>query len=110
MDLIKDDDFATELWEALANITWVKTAAPGMTDDDLVAILSGDTNFSASWRGAGGVVAALRNVSKQSDYESYMSWYMSGDNPGTISDRIMEMMTELNWEPIKDDYYRFANP
>ena len=108
-ELFKDDAFAVEVWESLANITWVKTPHPKMTDAELSAILAEENQFSHSWRGAGGVIAAIRNTVAGTN-ENYMHWYCSGDSPGRVTDRVLAMFKSLNWEPLNDEYYRKYNP
>ncbi|MEV4421565.1 hypothetical protein AB0L40_16505 [Patulibacter sp. NPDC049589] len=73
-----DPAFADELYCALCNVDWVH-------DDG--------TEWSGSWRYAGGVVAGLRDVG-----EDYLDFYCSPSGAeGTISDRVADAMRALGW-------------
>ena len=73
-------DLATELYRAMSNMRW-KHVTTG-------------TEWSCSWRYAGGVVAQLRSVG-----EGYMDFYCSGGE-GSVSDEVKDMMASLGWEPF----------
>lgn len=74
-----DREFAVELYAALCNADW--------RHDD-------GTEWSGSWRYAGGVVADLRGRG-----EDYIDYYCSGGE-GEITDRVSEAMAALGWHGV----------
>lgn len=74
-----DHDFAVELYGALCNADW--------RHDD-------GTEWSGSWRYAGGVVAELRDLG-----EDYLDFYCSGGE-GEITERVAEAMGALGWRGV----------
>ena len=104
------DDYAQNLYAAWCNMRWCPK--------ELWPILRQDPDkdlWSASWRGAGGIIAQFR---KQGDY---MDWYCSGMGglatydleegdaymakmkyapEGTITDEIATDLDRLGWFPV----------
>ena len=106
------DDYAQNLYAAWCNMQWCKR--------DTWPILA-EEYWSASWRGAGGIVADIRNKG-----EDYMNYYCSGMGglatydleegdkymtekkfvpEGTVTDEIAADLDRLGWFPVpyKDD-------
>jgi hypothetical protein len=90
MELIKDDDFAAKFYCSLENQDWIK----------------GDKVGSHSFRGAGGLVADLRNLAIEGCCEDYLDWYCSwahgyeDDCPyqmATIYPEVEEILNKLGW-------------
>ena len=99
--------YAQNLYAALCNMQWQKS--------DVIPILT-DELWSISWRGAGGLVAELRNCG-----EDYLDFYCSGisggmdiNDPlndghvgeGIVTDEIKYDLGLLGWHPVpwpKDD-------
>lgn len=77
LELVKDDEFAQELYAAMCNMQWVKNGI----------------HWGCTWRSSGGIVAELRNQG-----ENYMDFYCSG-NEGFVSERVRNVLGELGWEP-----------
>jgi hypothetical protein len=98
------DRYAQNLYAAMCNQSWQKL--------DVIDILT-DTEWSCTWRYAGGIVAELR---EQGDY---MDWYCSGigsglgngDEDGSkgyvgegmVTDEIEEDLKTLGWIPGPED-------
>lgn len=104
------DDYAQNLYAAFCNMQWCKRKMWNVLKEEY---------WSCSWRGAGGVVADLRNKG-----EDYMDWYCSGmggvaafteDDPdslesnfykkkyvpeGTVTEEIEQDLGELGWFPV----------
>jgi hypothetical protein len=76
-----DDAFARELYGALCNMRWRRTASEG----ELV---------SMSWRYAGGVVAHLACKG-----ECYLDYYCSGGE-GVVSESVRVALGTLGWGPV----------
>lgn len=102
-DMVKDDQFAREVYSALCNMQWLKV---DLSVDDfykermLKIIAEGNTYrveemFTVSWRTAGGIVADMRNKYHNAS-EDYMDWYCAG-NEGEVSERVSEAFEELGW-------------
>ena len=110
-----DRAYAQNLYAAWCNMQWCKR------DPENVWPILKEEYWHASWRGAGGIVADLRN-----DGEDYIDYYCSGmrgglslDNKeddeyfertkfvseGEITDEILEDLDKLGWFPVpyKDD-------
>ena len=105
------DDYAQNLYAAWCNMQWCPK--------ELWPILRQDPDkdlWSASWRGAGGIVADIRNCG-----ESYMDYYCSGMGgvatydveegaeymakmkfvpEGTVTDEIATDLDRLGWFPV----------
>ena len=94
------DDYAQNLYAAFCNMRWQRTETFPILRNDL---------WSASWRGAGGIVADIRG---QGDY---LNWYCSGmggldyrDDEGipgyvpesTVTEEILNDMKQLGWHPV----------
>lgn len=80
MKKIQQEYYAQNLYAAICNMRWQKI--------EVIPILK-DEFWSASWRGAGGIVAAIRDCG-----EGYMDWYCSGmggvvSYDGSEDERIM---------------------
>jgi hypothetical protein len=99
------DGYAQNLYAAMCNQTWQKL--------DVIDILT-DTEWSCTWRYAGGIIADLR---EQGDY---IDWYCSGigsqgngngDADGTkgyvsegcVTDEIEQDLKTLGWIPGPED-------
>lgn len=103
----KQDHYAQNLYAAMCNMRWQRL--------EVIPILK-DEYWSASWRGAGGIVAELRDCG-----ESYMDWYCSGMTgalsydatedeefmaahryvpEGTVTEEIEYDLRQLGWQPI----------
>jgi len=78
-ELIRDQKFATKLYETLCNHIFIK----------------GCHEFFPSWRYAAGVVAYLRNVFFNLD-EDYLDFYLSGKE-GFVHQEIEEILKKLDW-------------
>lgn len=76
---LSDDEIATEMWCALANMMWV--------NDDYEGV-----EVSYSFRSAGGLIAEIR------DKGDYMDWYCCGPY-GVVSDRIEQALAKDGWRP-----------
>jgi hypothetical protein len=112
--LMADEDFCAQLWCAFANITWYKKFDPLLSEADQVIyrLTDDDANrqWHASFRAMGGVIADLRNEFHGAD-EDYMSWYCSNSDPyGYVSETVETALNAIGWYPVKDQYYRDANP
>ena len=116
MAKIRADDgyYAQNLYAAWCNMQWCPRAlwpALRQGDEDL---------WSASWRGAGGIVANLRNKGEDymdyycsgmggfaTSYEEDKEWKKLGHVPeGHITDEIAEDLNKLGWFPVpyNDDF------
>lgn len=98
------DRYAQNLYAAMCNQSWQKL--------DVIDILT-DTEWSCTWRYAGGIVAELREEG------DYMDWYCSGigsglgngDEDGSkgyvgegmVTDEIEEDLKTLGWIPGPED-------
>ena len=103
----KQDYYAQNLYAAMCNMRWQRL--------EVIPILK-DEYWSASWRGAGGIVADLRNCG-----ETYMDWYCSGITgglsydttederwmaekryvpEGTVTEEIEYDLRQLGWQPV----------
>lgn len=89
------ESYSQNLYAAICNMRWQK--------QDVFPILS-DEYWSVSWRGAGGLIAELR------DGDGYMDWYCSGIQDevnivpgyvkeGVVTDEIREDLHKLGWSP-----------
>jgi hypothetical protein len=105
------DDYAQNLYAAWCNMRWCpKDLWPAIRQDPSKDL------WSASWRGAGGIVARFRN-----NGEDYMDYYCSGMGglasydlkegdeymaqmkfvpEGTITDEIATDLDRLGWFPV----------
>ena len=115
MAKIRADDkrYAQNLYAAWCNMQWCKR--------ELWPVLK-EEYWTASWRGAGGIVAHLRNKG-----EDYMDYYCSGmrgglsfdgkeddeyfertgyQSEGVVSEEILNDLDKLGWFPIpyNDDF------
>lgn len=108
------DDYAQNLYAAWCNMQWCpKELWPTLRQDPDKDL------WSASWRGAGGIVADIRNCG-----EDYMDYYCSGMGgvatynleegdaymakmkyvpEGTITDEIATDLDRLGWFPVPYD-------
>lgn len=108
------DSYAQNLYAAMSNMQWQKKEMWPILTDDL---------WSASWRGAGGIVADLRCKG------DYMDWYCSGMGgiaalpedlgnedqleatmearkyvpEGHVTEEIQEDLARLGWHPVPYD-------
>lgn len=103
--LMADDEFCKELWSAFANVTWYKKYVREWSDEDQVMdILKEDYQHRAdgySFRGAGGLIARIRNAHHGKD-EDYMDYYCCGPY-STVTERVREAFLKLGWVPNEDD-------
>jgi hypothetical protein len=94
------DSYAQNLYAAMCNMRWQPYEVWSVLKDE---------HWTCSWRGAGGIVADLRNCG-----EGYMDWYCSGivgdDLPedhiahkyvpeGEVTDEILADLARLGWRP-----------
>lgn len=104
-----EDYYAQNLYAALCNMQWQPT--------EMWAVLS-DEMWSCSWRGAGRIVADIRNqITMNPDgytgTESYIQWYCSGMDQasdvtepsgyvpeGNVTDEIARDFLQLGWHPV----------
>lgn len=107
-----DDDYAQNLYASMCNMQWQPS--------EMMPILK-DEVWSVSWRGAGHIVADIRNkLNSQADghsvTEDYLSWYCSGMShnsnewgeedqtkyvpEGTVTEEIRNDLAKLGWHPI----------
>jgi hypothetical protein len=97
---VRSECYAQNLYAALCNIGWRK--------QDMLSMLEG-FEWGTSWRGAGHLVADLRN-SAWDTKENYMDWYCSGirsDDPdknitgfvreGEVTLEIQKDLADLGW-------------
>lgn len=100
---IGDPGFCVELYQSLINSQVIVDPRILFQDSPVELeevmfnfIESGKSLFdvSRSFRGAGGVVADLRNFHLGTS-ESYVDWYMCADTP-SLSPRIQQIYDELN--------------
>jgi hypothetical protein len=93
------ENYAQNLYAAMCNNDFQKI--------ELWAILT-DESWGRSWRGAGGVVADLR------DEGDYLNWYCSGIMnegtyieayvpEGTVTEEIEEDLRKLGWQVLDND-------
>ena len=100
MAKLQNATYAQNLYSSMCNMRWQPHEAWSVLKDDYC---------STTWRGAGGIVADLRNCN-----EDYMDWYCSGsdglgngDSDGTrgyvsegeVTDEIREDFARLGWQP-----------
>jgi len=101
MAKLQNDTYAQNVYSSMCNMRW--------QPQEVWPVLK-DEYWSCSWRGAGGIVANLRNSN-----EDYMSWYCSGiggglgngDADGTrgyvaegeVTDEILADFSRLGWKP-----------
>lgn len=93
----EDISYAQALYAALCNTEWQKnTIWPRLSN----------IKWSTSWRGAGRIVAALR------DSGSYLDWYCSGlmgtedaVEEGCVTDEIRSDLHLLGWFQIEDNTF-----
>lgn len=94
--------YAQNLYAALCNIIWFKT-------NDFWPALTGNNEWSCSWRWAGGFVAELENQGGD-----YMDWYCSGirgdkddDNEyaneqyvgeGYVTNEVSDDLAKIGWK------------
>ena len=74
-ELVADRRFAEDLYRALCNISWFRAAR----------------EWSCTWRGAGGIVADLRDLG-----EEYIDFYCSG-REGTVTEEVARELKQLGW-------------
>ena len=106
-----EDYYAQNLYAALCNMQWQPV--------EMWAVLS-DEMWSCSWRGAGGIIANIRNqITMNPDGytgdESYITWYCSGlaDTDtgvesessgyvpeGKVTAEIARDLLQLGWRPV----------
>ena len=110
----EDRRYAQNLYAAWCNMRWCPR--------DIIPALRQDENkdlWSASWRGAGGIVAKLRDKG-----EDYMDYYCSGmrgglsldskdddeyfertgfQSEGVVSDEIAKDLASVGWFPVPYD-------
>lgn len=80
LEKLENRVYAQNLYAAICNNKFFKT-------DDSFAILKDESNWSASWRSAGEIVARLRNRN-----EDYLDYYCSGIN---------DVSTFSNWNEFE---------
>jgi len=105
------EDYAQNVYAAMCNMRWCpRELIPALRQDERADL------WSASWRGAGGVVADLRDCG-----EDYVDWYCSGMGglatynleegeeymarqkyvpEGTITDEVLTDFNRLGWFPV----------
>lgn len=101
--LLSDKSIAEEFYRAITNMRWVKQNV--LPDDEAIMekLMGIDTTiWSVSWRGAGAIVAEIRNK-HYSVNEDYMDFYCCGSE-GTITDRVMECFNRMGWKPKEWEY------
>jgi hypothetical protein len=76
-DLVRSELFATVLYSALCNTTWLHKAT--------------GTPWHCSWRSAGGIVADLRCEG------DYLDWYCSMGE-GLVDEQVLDEIGALGWE------------
>jgi hypothetical protein len=76
-DLVRSELFATVLYSALCNTTWLHKAT--------------GTPWHCSWRAAGGIVADLRCGG------DYLDWYCSMGE-GLVDEQVLDEIGTLGWE------------
>ena len=105
MSKIKSKSYAQNVYAALCNMRWQKR--------ELWPVIT-DQYWSCSWRGAGGIVAELRNEG------DYMDWYCSGMREvdydeninkewdkrnfvaeGEVTEEIQSDFAKLGWYPVE---------
>ena len=75
-DLVKDKEFAKELYAALCNMQWYSQ--------------ENDYTYGSTWRQASALVSDFRCE------KDYLGFYASG-NEGTVTQRIRDIMLELGY-------------
>jgi hypothetical protein len=100
MAKVQGEVYAQNLYAAMCNMRWQPYEVWSVLKDE---------HWTCSWRGAGGIVADLRNCG-----EGYMDWYCSGivgdDLPedhrahkyvpeGEFTDEILADLARLGWRP-----------
>lgn len=78
-ELVQADEFAAELYAALCNVIWYRRDGPDV--------------WTCSFRGAGALVAQLRDRS-----EEYVDFTLSGGE-GSVAPRVGAELARLGWHP-----------
>lgn len=101
MAKLQKDSYAQNVYAAICNMRWQPQEVWSVLKDDY---------WSTTWRGAGGMVADLRNCN-----EDYMDYYCSGiigdklaeDDPkfgyvseGEVTDEVLADFARLGWRPF----------
>lgn len=89
MRKVQSNGYAHKLYAALCNTEW--------QPDDVIDILKENT-WSCSWRGAGGIIADLRNEG------DYINWYCSGFE-GYVHSEVEQDLKKLGWICVDKDEY-----
>lgn len=104
MELVKDPAFAQELYASMCNMPWRKYTSEHSDEEyeDMEGFMDVgyivEDSWTASWRGAGGIVADLRNCTDGVS-ECYMDYYCTG-NEGEVSVAVEEELEKLGWYPV----------
>jgi hypothetical protein len=109
-----DDKYAQKFYAALCNNVWIHKTRPKNYKElqekqwtSKGPFKSFAWEFGTSWRGAGDVVATIRNVG-----EGYLDFYCSGitgnhSSPeGEVDEEIVADLNGLGWELDEDHYDR----
>jgi len=76
--LKEDEDFGSELWSAMANVSWIHKDDPDKTE------------CGRSFRSAGSMIASMLGIG------DYIDWYCSGPYE-TVSEYIAQAMASKGW-------------
>jgi len=103
---LKDDKYAQKVYAALCNVVWVHQSKPQNYKEEQEKNMRDPSTpeplwqWACSWRGAGGLVADVRNKG-----EDYLNFYCSG-NEEEIDEEVADDLKVLGWEPDLDYYSR----
>jgi len=93
-DKMYHPDFATDVYRALCNNTWIKP--PDDNLDYMAEIMRGGMfKWHCSWRYAGGIVAHIRNTYYNAK-EDYMDYYCQG-REGEVTSQVREAFADIGW-------------
>lgn len=96
---LKDVEAARDFYRALCNVMW-SPIIQEPEDEVIIQRLKGEynTEWSCSWRVAGGIIADIRNVNYNLN-EDYMDFYCSG-NESMVTELVKECFERMGWKPV----------
>lgn len=87
--IVQDDEGAIEVASAFYDVAWVPLESIASTYSE-----AWEEGFSLSWRGAGGLVAELRDRG-----EDYLDWCWDAES-GAVSERVERVMRSIGLRPV----------
>ena len=88
--IVQDDDGAIEVVSAFYDVAWVPLDSTATTYSE-----AWDEGFSVSWRGAGGLVAELRDRG-----EHYLDFAWDAESE-VVSERVERVMRSIGLRPVR---------